>query len=75
MTQKNGKESIQDYIKRAQNDALGTISDLNRHVTSALQGAHGNGLTISDFGSKISSEEGKLEILRMIDYLTDDKVA
>ncbi len=72
MTQKNGKESIRDFLMRAENDAITKISDYNKYITQSLQGAGGNGLSIADMGSKISLEEGKLEILRVLDYLTDD---
>ncbi len=74
MTQKNGKESLEDFVKRAQDDALTKISNYNKHATLAL--AQGNsGLTVADIGSKISTEEGKLEIIRVLSYLIDDKRA
>lgn len=74
MTQKNGKESLEDFVKRAQDDALTKISNFNKHAELALkQGS--SGLTVADIGSKLSTEEGKLEILRVLDYLIDDKRA
>ncbi len=75
MPQKNGKESLEDFVKRSQDDALTKISNYNKHVNLALNGAGGNGLTLADVGSKISTEEGKLEILRHLDYLIDDSRA
>jgi len=73
MTQKNGKESLEDFVKRAQDDSLKKIHDLMRHSDQAMKSAHDTGLTLASFGSQISTEEGKLEILRMVDYLIDDK--
>lgn len=73
MTQKNGKESLEDFVKRSQDDSLKKIHDLMRHTDQAMKSSHDSGLTLASFGSQISTEEGKLEILRMVDYLIDDK--
>ncbi len=75
MTQKNGKESLEDFVKRTQDDALTRIGELNQHIASTSRGGGDSGLTIADMGSKISKEEGKLEIIRVLDYLIDDKRA
>ncbi len=75
MTQKNGKESLTDFVKRSQDDSLRKIHDLMKHTDTALKSAHDSGLTVASFGSQISTEEGKLEILRHLDYLLDDKRA
>ena len=74
MTQKNGKESLEDFVKRNQDDALTKISNYNRYVQRALQDGS-SGLTVADLGSKISNEEGRLDILRSVAYLIDDKRA
>ena len=70
MTQENGKETLEDFVKRSQDDALTKISNFNKHVDLALkQGGLDSGLTVADTGSKISREEGKLEILRSVAFL------
>lgn len=72
MNQKNGKESIQDFVTRSQNDSLKKIHDYMTYVGRASQSSSDSGLSISDLGSKISVEEGKLEILRHVSFLIDD---
>ncbi len=69
MPQKNGKESLDHFVEREVKASRETIKGLIQHS----QSSHANGLTLADAGSKISTEEGKLEILRMVDYLIDDK--
>ncbi len=69
MTQENGKETLEDFVKRSQDDALTRIGEINRHIDSALKGGGDSGLTIADMGSKISTEEVKLEILRSVAFL------
>ena len=73
MKQKNGKESVLDFVIRTQNDALTRISELNKFIHRTTDGGGDSGLSIADMGSKISKEEGKLEILRVLSYLIDDK--
>lgn len=72
MNQKNGKESIQDFVTRSQNDSLTKIRDYLSYVARATKSSSDSGLSISDLGSKISTEEGKLEILRHVSFLIDD---
>lgn len=72
MNQKNGKESIQDFVARSQNDSLKKIHDYMTYVRRASQSSSDSGLHISDLGSKISVEEGKLEILSHVSFLIDD---
>lgn len=76
MNQKNGKESLEDFITRSQNDSLKRIHDYMIYVERASQsGSNNSGLSISDLGSKISVEEGKLQILQHVSFLIDDSRA
>lgn len=65
MTQENGKETLEDFVERSVKESKDTIKGLIEHS----QSSHANGLTLADVGAKISTEEGKLEILRSVGYL------
>jgi len=69
MVQKNGKESLDHFVARSVQESKETIKALIEHSKSSFA----NGLSLADVGAKISTEEGKLQILRMVDYLIDDK--
>ena len=71
MPQKNGKESLDDFVERSVKQSRDTIKLLIEHSKSS----YANGLTLADAGAKISTEEGKLEILQVLDYLIDDSRA
>ncbi len=68
MPQKNGKESLDHFVEREVKASRETIKGLIQHS----QSSHSNGLTLADAGSKISTEEGKLQILQVLSYLIDD---
>ncbi len=68
MPQKNGKESLDHFVDRSVKESRETIKGLIKHS----QSSHANGLTLADAGSKISTEEGKLQILQVLSYLIDD---
>ncbi len=68
MPQKNGKESLDDFVERSVKESRETIKGLIEHSRSN----HARGLTLADAGSKISTEEGKLQILQVLSYLIDD---
>ncbi len=68
MSQKNGKESLDHFVDRSVKESRETIKGLIKHS----QSSHANGLTLADAGSKISTEEGKLQILQVLSYLIDD---
>ena len=68
MPQKNGKESLNDFVEREVEASRVTIKALIVHS----QSSHASGLTLADAGSKISTEEGKLKILQHLSYLIDD---
>jgi len=68
MPQKNGKESLDHFVEREVKASRETIKSLIQHS----QSSHANGLTLADAGSKISTEEGKLQILQVLSYLISD---
>ncbi len=69
MPQKNGKESLNDFVEREVKASREMIQGLILHS----QSNHASGLTLADAGAKISTEEGKLKILQHLSYLIDDE--
>jgi len=64
MTQENGKETLEDFVERSVKESKDTIKSLLLRTNP-----NAGGLTLADAGAKISTEEGKLEILRSVAYL------
>ncbi len=65
----NTCESFTHFVERSKTDAEKRITEL----TGFLQNERFDGLGFCDFGAKIAKEEGKLDILRTVDWLVEQE--
>ena len=61
-------ESLSDFLKRSQNEALARKSELLGFVKQT-----GEGLSVADLGAKISFLEGRLEVLRDVGFALESE--
>ena len=69
MTQENGKETLEDFVKRSRKESLDLIKSLSGFAEGEARGDNPSGFALSDFGLKIAIEKGKLEILHHVEFL------